>query len=251
MNPMILSLLLVSEVGVVERLGERLPAQIELRDPRGEAVSLGALGTGGRPVLLVLAYYRCSTLCSVSLRNLARAVRRLDWKPGIEFELAVVSFDPDDTALEAGAQQRSFLQLAGDLPPDGVYFFTGARAEIGALLAAGGVSVEREATSGDFRHVPVALALDPGGKITRYLYTVEFPAEELKLALFEAASGKVGTPWERVLLRCWAYDPATRKYGLAIRRVFQLGGLVLLGVVGGGLAALIWRDRRRSRGGVG
>ena len=48
------------------------------------------------------------------------------------------------------------------------------------------------------------MALSPDGKITRYLYGVQYPPRDVRLALFEAAGGKVGTTFERALLRCYA-----------------------------------------------
>ena len=52
--------------------------------------------------------------------------------------------------------------------------------------------------------------LSPEGKISRYLYGIDFPPRDMQLALVEASKGKVGTTLDRVLLSCFKYDPASR-----------------------------------------
>jgi protein SCO1/2 len=43
---------------------------------------------------------------------------------------------------------------------------------------------------------------------------VQYPARDVRLSLFEAASGRVGTSLERALLRCYSYDASTKSYRL-------------------------------------
>ncbi len=59
-------------VDFVQHVGRSLPAELEFRDERGDAVRLGAY-FGTNPVGLVFAYFGCSNLCPMQIRNLARA----------------------------------------------------------------------------------------------------------------------------------------------------------------------------------
>ena len=62
----------------------------------------------------------------------------------------------------------------------------------------------------------------------------------------EAADGKVGTALDRVLLTCYRYDPASRKYQPFVKAFFRIGGLaVAFGLFG--LLAVLWR--RELKGG--
>ena len=59
----------------------------------------------------------------------------------------------------------------------------------------------------------MAFVLSEDGRLSRYLYGIEYPARDMKLALVEAGKGKVGTAFDRVILTCFKYDPAKRSYG--------------------------------------
>ncbi len=54
--------------------------------------------------------------------------------------------------------------------------------------------------------------LTPDGVISRYLYGVDYPARDFRMALVEASGGKVGTSLDKVILSCYRYDPVTRRY---------------------------------------
>jgi len=88
--------------------------------------------------------------------------------------------------------------------------------------------------------------LGPEGKISRYLYGVEFNPRDFKLAIVEASQGKVGTALDRVILRCFKYDPASRKYHFYVMGVLRIGSgafaVALLALLG----FLWWRERKRT-----
>ena len=89
------------------------------------------------------------------------------------------------------------------------------------------------------------MVLTPDGRISRYLYGIEPASRDLKLALVEASGGKVGTTLDRVLLTCFRYDPATRKYNLYVWRVLRGGSLaVAFGLFG--LLGFLWRREARK-----
>jgi protein SCO1/2 len=46
--------------------------------------------------------------------------------------------------------------------------------------------------------------------------------------LIEAADNKIGSPVDQLLLYCYHYDPATGKYGAAVMRMMQVGGVITL-----------------------
>ena len=89
--------------GFEQRLGARAPMATELVDEAGRRVTLAELGAG-RPILLVPAYYECPMLCSMVLGGVVSSLDTLALEPGRDFEVAVVSFDPEETpALAAEA----------------------------------------------------------------------------------------------------------------------------------------------------
>ena len=69
----------------------------------------------------------------------------------------------------------------------------------------------------------------------------------MRLALIEAASGKIGTIVDRILLTCYRFDPATRRFGPFIRGFMRIGGVMILGAVALLVAVLFRAERKRRR----
>jgi protein SCO1/2 len=232
-------------VDVVEQLGEQVPRGLLFVDSVGRHVRFGDY-LAGRPLVLALVYHRCLGLCSLLLGGLARSMRALDWQIGREFDVVTVSIDPDETPEIAAASRAGYLQALGRPSPDTRWaFLTGPAPSIDALASSVGFHFRYIEGQRQFAHVAALFVLTPDGRVSRYLYGVEPQPAELKSALFEASGGRVGTSFERGLLRCFSWDPASRRYRLFLTRYFRAGGLLLLGAVSGLLAVLWRRDLRR------
>src|SRR5437762_1064973 len=80
------------EVGLDQRLDEQVPLDLTFRDESGQEVHLGDYFSG-KPVILVLAYYRCPMLCTQVLNGLVESMRDMTFHPGEEFQIVTVSFD--------------------------------------------------------------------------------------------------------------------------------------------------------------
>ena len=97
--------------------------------------------------------------------------------------------------------------------------------------------------SKQFAHPAGILVLTPDGKISHYLFGVEYSPKDLRLALVDAAQGRLGNPVDQLLLYCYQYDPPPGRYSASILNLVRLGGL--LTVVG--MIALILTMSLRSR----
>jgi len=240
-------------VDVVEKLGERVPGDLVFTDESGKKVKLGDYLGDGKPVLLTLVYYKCAMLCSLTLNGVVGALRQQTWKPGKEFRVLTVSFDPEEKPELAAQKQRGYLGSLGLNPEEhgaAWPFLTGDKHNIDALADAVGFRFRWDAVNKTWDHTAALVALAPDGKITRYLYGVQYPPRDVRLALFESASGKVGTALERALLRCYAYDSSTKSYRLFAVRFVRAGSLLVLGLLVTFLTMLWRRDMRRGRAGV-
>ena len=243
---------ILAPVDVVEALGIQLPGGLSFQDGDGRLVHLSELYSSDRPILLSLAYYRCPMLCGLVLRSVAQIVATLGWKPGKELRIVTISFDPTDGPQEARARQATVLAGIGrtaettDWP-----FWTGDATNVNALLTALGVRTSKDPATGQIAHPAVFFVLTPGGRVSRYLYGLDVSTFQTRLALIEASGGKIGSTLEHVILRCYAWDPATRRYGAVIQTVLRTGGAVILLAVGGLLGVLLRRnhlERRRAEG---
>jgi protein SCO1/2 len=233
-------------VDIVEHLGERVPADLPFVDSSGRAMHLRDT-LAGRPIVLALVYYRCVGLCSVMLSGLTTALRGTGWRLGREVDVVTVSIDPDETPALADPVRTRNLQVLGETGPGARWSaLTGPSSSIDALAAAVGFRFSYLEGQRQFAHAAALFVLTPDGRVSRYLYGVEFPSDQLKAAVFEASGGKVGTSFERVILRCFPWDPASRHYRLFLVRYYRIAGLVILVAVGAFLAALWRRDLARG-----
>ncbi len=67
--------------------------------------------------------------------------------------------------------------------------------------------------------------LTPEGRLARYLYGIEYAPKDLRLAVVEAADGKIGGFAEQLLLLCFHYDANLGKYSAVLdRRPARRGG---------------------------
>lgn len=221
------------DVDVVEHLGDKVPMDAAFTTPTGERTTLADSFDGTHPVLLVLAYYECPQLCSLVLDAAARAMVALDdqgWHLGDQYRAVTISFDATERVDQAARKQAA---VTAALPSGGPWpFLVGEEASIGELTGALGFRFARDPATGALAHPAVAFVLTPDGTISRYLYGFDYAPRDLKLALLEASDGKTGSFGDKVLLRCFHYDPTTRRYGLFVERFMQIGGgVILAGVV--------------------
>jgi protein SCO1/2 len=233
-------------IGVDEHLGTSVPLEARFEDTAGRRVRLGDFADGKLPVLLVLAYSRCPMLCGLVEHGAAKAVKELGWRPGERFRALTVSFDPDESAADARSKQDALLEAIGERGKPEVWrFLRGHEAEIDALTGAAGFKYYRDPASGELAHVAVVLVLTPEGRISRYLYGIDFRAKDLELALLEASEGKSGSALERIILRCYRWDGTTHRYELAVLEVMRATG-AMVGVLVLGLVGSLWRKERRA-----
>ena len=236
---------ILKQIGVDEKLGGQVPPELRLIDESGKTVLLGdSFGEG--PVVLTLNYYTCPMLCPLALRSLLEAANRTR---GIslsrDFRIVTVSIDPDEkpAAAKARAGEMHAMMKGIGVPDSRWVFLFGESGEIGRLAAAVGFRYRK--VGEEFAHPDVAVILTSEGKVSRYLYGVSPGPEDLRMALIEAARGRIGesAALHRALLFCFRYDPVQRKYALYARNIMKAGGiftLVFLGV----LYLALWKRHR-------
>jgi len=65
--------------------------------------------------------------------------------------------------------------------------------------------------------------------VSRYLLGIDFAPRDLRLALIEASSNRLGTVVDQVLLLCYHYDPSAGRYSTAVLNSIRIGFLVTVG----------------------
>jgi protein SCO1 len=237
----------LQNVEIEEKLGAQLPLDVRFTTQDGAAVRLGDLVPRDRPVVLSLVYYNCPMLCGLVLTGTARGMRESGLELGKDFDAITLSFDPSDTTATAAERQRGYLQAFGKPEAKKAWtFLTGSDPGIHAVTDAVGFKYAYDEKTKQFAHAAAIFVLTPGGRVSRYLYGVDFPSKDLRLALVEASEGRVGTSFDRLLLTCFRYDPASRKYEPYVMGVVRVA---LLGVLGGlgVMLGVFWRRELKGR----
>lgn len=208
--------------------GAALPLDTPLVDEEGRAVKLGAF-FGARPVVVVLDYLHCQTLCGFVLSNLVGALDRVPLAAGKDYEVLAISIDPRDTPAQSRAARTQYLARATH--PGGWHFLTGTDDAVQQIAAAVGFPYLYDAAADQYAH-PAGFAIAaPNGTIARYILGVDYAPLDVRLALTEAARGAISTPATELLLLCYCYDPVTGRYSAQINAAMRvLGGATALGL---------------------
>lgn len=217
----------IQGVDVQEQLGELVPMDTRFLDASGREVRLGDVVPKARPTLLTLVYYNCPMLCNLVLNAQVQSMKELGLELGKDYEAVTVSIDPDDTPAQSLERRRRHLQSMGKPETAPWHFLTGTDAEIRRLADALGFKYTYDESTKQYAHAAVVHVLTPEGSISRYLYGTTFPPSDMKLALLEAANGRVGTSFDQIILSCFKYDTASRRYGFYIFGFIRLGGIAV------------------------
>jgi protein SCO1/2 len=236
----------LSEIGFDQRLGGSVPLDLGFTDETGRSVKLADY-FGKKPVVLSLVYYDCPMLCTLGLNGLAAALEVLSFVPGDEFEVLTVSFDSRETPALAAAKKKAYLaRYRRPGAHAGWHFLTGSDASIAALTRAVGFRYVWDQATRQFAHPAGVVVLTPEAKISHYLFGVEYAPKDLRLALVAAASGRIGTAADQLMLYCYRYDPQTGRFSASILNIVRLLGV--LTVAGLALFILTANAARRPRG---
>jgi protein SCO1/2 len=239
----------LQEIGIEQKLGEQLPLDTEFRDESGNAVKLGDYFGKKRPVVLALVYYECPMLCNQVLNGLTGSLKGISFDAGKDFDVVAVSFDARENEKPGLAENKkaSYLQRYGRAGSEsGWHFLTGTQASIDKLTQTVGFNYKWDEPTNQFAHGSAIMVATPEGKLSRYLYGIDYAPKDLKFAMMDSSESKIGNPVEQLSLYCYHYDPSTGRYGLAIMKVVRLGGiLTLLGI--GAMFLVFWRYGKNKK----
>jgi len=231
---------LLTDIGVDQKLNATLPLELPFKDESGRDVPLRDFFRG-RPVILSLVYYQCPMLCSMTLNGLVKAMRPLAFSIAHDFDVVTISFDPNEMPQLAAAKKDVYVKdYARAGAPSGWHFLTGSSQSIQRLTDAVGYRYKWDDSTKQWAHTSAIVVLTPDGRVSQYLFGIEFSSRDLRLSLVQASQNKIGTLIDRILLYCYHYKPETGKYGLAIMNTVRVASLATVFA----LAAFIIFSRR-------
>jgi protein SCO1/2 len=230
------------DVTIIDRVGQQVPLDLPFRDEDGNEVTVGQM-IGGKPTILVLAYYRCPMNCTDVLNGLVDALKAFppDFTVGNQFNVLTVSFDPKEQPALAREKRAWYLREYGRPGAEyGWHFLTGRREPIAQLTEAVGFKYVFDKVYKEYDHPTGVVVLTPEGKIARYFYGQKYDGEyrvpggttTLRLSLVEASDGKVGSLLDRLILSCYRFDALEHKYSMNILLAVRLAGVLTVLALG-------------------
>jgi len=239
----------LKKIGIEQKLDSKLPFEATFKDEARKEVKLGSYFGKERPVILALVYYECPMLCNEVLNGLTGSLKGMSLQAGKDFDVVALSFDAREHNKEDLAKNKKTGYMERYNRPGteaGWHFLTGTQEEIDKVTKAVGFTYEFDEKTNQFAHAGGIMVVTPEGKLSRYLYGIDYPPRDLKFAVMESSNNKIGNPVEQLYLYCYHYDPSTGKYGFAILNVLRLAGIAT--VLGMGLMMFVfWR---RSKNGA-
>lgn len=245
-------------VGIQEKLGSQVDRNLTFKDEEGKVVPLSSVVDGKKPTMLLLAYYGCPNLCNYFLNGVTDGLKQFQYQAGREFNILTVSIDPREDSDLAKAKKASHIAALGKPEAaSGWHFWVNDQemkdadaqnAHDKTLAEEVGFHYHYDKESAQFAHTSAIVMLTPEGKVSRYLYGIQFKPNDLRLAVLEAGGHKIGTVMDRIILFCYHYDSSLRGYSLYASNVMRAGGGIMVLILVGFLGTAYRRrsDRRIS-----
>ena len=238
----------LKNVAITQNLNQQIPTDLTFTDDMGRTVKLGDY-FGQKPLILNFVYYGCPMLCGEELSGMESTLRVLKFDIGKEFEVITISFDPKNTPEIAAKKKEQILRRYKRPGAErGWHFLVGQPDAIEAVTKAAGFQYEYDEKTGQYAHSTAIMVLTPEGKIAQYDYGIEYPPNDLRLALVEASHNRIGTLADELLLYCYHYDPEKGKYSATVLRVLRLMAVATVLCVGALLFAMIRRNSINIQG---
>jgi protein SCO1 len=216
----------LSRVTFQQHVGSQVSPELIFRDETNRSFRLGD-HFGKQFTILVLGYYRCPMLCTLINDGLIKALQDLPASIGGDFQVVDVSIDPTETAAAAAAKKSEYLrQYARPRAADGWHFLVGDKHSIAQLADEVGYRYVYDPVIRQYAHPSGLVILTPDGKISRYIFGVNFDSKEVGSALIAAQKRQSSSPVSQFLLLCYHYNPVTGKYS-----AFTLNGLRIISLI--------------------
>lgn len=233
---------------IVEHLEGQLDLSREFQNQHGETVQLKDLFIDSRPLILAPVYYECPRLCTLTQEGLVKSLNQLKLDIADDYKVVSLSFNHEEQASLAAQRAEKYHALMKDPKASaegGWDFLVGNKENIREIMQEIGFSFQKDGD--EYIHAAMLLVLTPQGKISRYLYGIDYPSKDMRLALVEAAKGKIGNTLDQVLLYCFRFDPTKGKYTLVVWNVTRVicgaGVLLLFGL----LILLRIKEKRKDK----
>lgn len=225
-------------------IGRHIPLDMRFRDDSNRGVKLEQY-FGKRPVIMMLGYFKCQSLCPETYADTMQALRASRLEAGRDYELVIASIDPSDNATTAKLmKQRSGVDRHDNAS---AHFLTATMPTIDRLTHSVGFNYQYDKASQQFTHPAGLLVLTREGAIDQYLSGFNFSPIQLSDGILNANKDTPISVTERLRWLYYRLDLQSARYIPLIMRLAQGAGIMFVIA----LMLTIWRkqwkkDRRTA-----
>ncbi len=237
----------LKDIGIDQLLNNDVSGDFAFVDETGKNVKLSDYYALGKPILLTLVYYDCPQLCNQVLNGVTGALKTLPMTPGKDFTMLTVSFDHRESTELAAAKRGEYLKRLNKAGAEtGWHFHTASEETIKLLTRAVGFRFLWDPAKKQYAHASGIMILTPQGKVSRYLYGIEYAPRDLRLALLDASNGKIGSLADQIIMYCYQYDPMTGLYSMRVMNVLRIFGVLTLLTLIALFTFLRYKERQKA-----
>jgi len=234
--------------GIIEKLGDHIDLDLIFSDDSGKTGTLRAILDPSKPTILAPVYYECPRLCTLTQEGLLKSINKLELDLGKDYQIISVSFNYKESSNLAAERSKAYRNGLNDKisPSSSSWkFLVGEKEQVEGLMTQIGFNYEFD--QGEYMHAAGLVIISPSGLISRYLFGIEFPENDLKLALIEAGEGKVGSFFSKAMMFCFRYDHLKGQYTFAIWNLIRVVSIAFVIVLAGILGYLRVKEGRLQR----
>lgn len=176
-------------VGIVEKVGAKLPLDIIFRDEVGQRKPLGSFFQSGKPIILTLNYSDCPQLCHIQLNNFVDVMQTNKIQPGKDFEIITVSINPDEGPDKARYAKKNYLKELNANSDCWHFLTTDNNDDIKKLAATVGYNYKYDPIKRDYAHSSTLIFCSPTGIVSQYYQGITYEPKELLKRVADAREG--------------------------------------------------------------
>lgn len=234
-------------VRIDQKLNAPLPQDLPFKDDAGRSVTLRQYLGQGKPVVFALVYYRCPSLCNLTLTSMVKALNKIALTPSKDYEVVAVSIDPAETPQLASEKKSSYSKESHrNFFNEGWHFLTGPQLSISRVAEAVGFRYRYDERTKQFVHAAGIMVVTPDGRVSKYFYGEQYAPTDVRLALVDSSKNGIGTAVDQALLFCFHYDFAQGKYTLQVVKLLQIFGIATVLALAVFIVRMQIRDKKLS-----
>jgi len=194
-------------------LGTLLEPDYLFVNAEGKEFTLGDMI--GKPLIILLSYYRCDGTCPTLNKNLNHALSEVNkFQIGKDYQVLTVSFDKNDSA-ETLAHFVQMIEVSDNMRSGWQHAVLKNTADIDRLTASVGYKFFWSRADQVFLHPNVLILLTPEGRVARYIYGTAMDGKNLELALIDADWNRIANSTSIINMLagvCYSYNFEEGKY---------------------------------------